>query len=384
MQTLAILASVDFQNLLLNNKERTIGGTSSVIKNILDYLDFKSIILLGVTNHRSELNKEILITPKITFIPVIYIPQKNIIPSRLHVFYKSTVINKYLKKHKVDVVYSHSMEMSYWLDNQFYIVEHMHGAVNAIKRSKYRILRTPLFIKLWEQIRKKALMKANSIIAIDEACFELASKYNNEKNIHLIRNFVDTKVYYRDDTQSEILAEIKNKKIVLFVGRIEEVKGLELFVDVVVELNKHQNDWIGVIVGKGTYEDKLKDYIQKQQINDTIIFPGPVYNQNELRRIYNQAEILLLTSYHEGIPMTILESLACGTPVLSSDVGGISKLATSDVMCFTIKERDASLFAHNIIEISAMPMHDNREFPYSSLILSNKINQILKNESKKV
>lgn len=384
MQTLAILASVDFQNLLLNNKERTIGGTSSVIKNILYYLDFNSIILLGITHHKSELNKEILITPKIKFIPVIYVPTKNYIPSRVHVFFNSRNINNFTKKYNVDVIYSHSMEMSYWVDNQFYIVEHMHGAVNAIKRSKYRILRTPLLVKLWEQIRKKALMKANSIIAIDEACFELASKYNDEKNIHLIRNFVDTKVYYRDTTQSEILAEIKNKKIVLFVGRIEEVKGLELFIDVVVELNKYQKDWIGVIIGKGTYEDTLKSYIQKRQINDTIIFPGPVYNQNELRRIYNQAEILLLTSHHEGIPMTILESLACGTPVLSSDVGGISKLATSEVMCFTIKERDASFFAHNIIEITAMPMHDNRKFPYSSLILSNKINQILKNEPKKI
>lgn len=380
MQTLAILASVDFQNLLLNNKERTIGGTSSVIKNMLDYLDFKSIILLGVTNHRSELNKEILITPKITFIPVIYIPQKNIIPSRLHVFYKSTVINKYFKKHKVDVVYSHSIEMSYWVAEKSFVVQHMHGAVNAIKRSKYSFLRIPILTNLWEKIRKKSIHKANQIIAIDEACFELASKYNNEKNIHLIRNFVDTKVYYKDDTQSEILVGIKTSKIVLFVGRIEEVKGLELFVDVVVELNKHQNDWIGVIIGKGTYEDKLKDYIQKQQINDTIIFPGPVYNQNELRRIYNQAEVLLLTSHHEGIPMTILESLACGTPVLSTDVGGISKLTTTDVHCYTLKSRDASHFAKRITEISALPKVKHDNFPYSSERASININKVLKNE----
>lgn len=380
MQTLAILASVDFQNLLLNNKERTIGGTSSVIKSILDYLDFKSIILFGVTHHRSELYKEILITPKIKFIPVIYVPSKDFIPSRFHVFFKSRNISHFIKKYKVDVIYSHSMEMSYWLNNKFYIVEHMHGAVNAIKRSKYKILRTPLLIKLWENIRKKVLMKANNIIAIDEACFELASKFNDVKNIHLIRNFVDTKVFFKDETKSEILTDISNKKIVLFVGRIEEVKGLELFIDVVVELNKYQKDWIGVIIGKGTYEDTLKRYIQKRQIKDTIIFPGPVYNQNELRKIYNQAEILLLTSYHEGIPMTILESLACGTPVLSTDVGGISKLTTSEVQCFTLKERDASLFAHNVIKITAMPRPDNREFPYSSLILSKRINQILKNE----
>ena len=64
MHKLAIIASVDFQNLLLNNKERIIGGTSSVIKNILYYLDFESIILFGVTHHKSDVNKEISISPK--------------------------------------------------------------------------------------------------------------------------------------------------------------------------------------------------------------------------------------------------------------------------------------------------------------------------------
>lgn len=382
MQTLAILASVDFQNLLLNNKERTIGGTSSVIKNIIDYLDFKLIILLGITHHKSELNKEILITPKIKFIPVIYVPSKNFIPGRFHVFFKSRKINRFTKKYKVNVVYSHSMEMSYWVVEKSFLVQHMHGAVNAIKRSKYRILRTPLLVKLWEQIRKKALMKANSIIAIDEACFELALKYNNEKNIHLIRNFVDTKVYFKDDNKSELLGPLKNKKIVLFVGRIEEVKGLELFIDVVAELNKQQKEWLGVIIGKGTYEDTLKSYVQKRKINDAIIFPGPVYNQNELRKIYNQAEILLLTSHHEGIPMTILECLACGTPVLSTDVGGISKLTTTDVHCYTLKNRNASHFANRVIEISALPKVKNDNFPYSSEQASINVNKILKNEAK--
>lgn len=380
MHKLAIIASVDFQNLLLNNKERIIGGTSSVIKNILYYLDFESIILFGVTHHKSDVNKEISISPKITFIPIIYTPSKNILPGRLHVFLKSRTINKYLKRYKIDVIYSHSMEMSFWLDNNFFIVEHMHGAVNAIKRSKYSFLRMPLLIKLWEFIRKKALMKASRIIAIDEDCFELASKYNNKKNIHLIRNFVDTKVYFKDETKSEILAGTKNAKIVLFVGRIEEVKGLELFVDTIAELRKNDSDWIGVIVGKGSYESTIKNYIKNKQMQDSIIFTGAIYNQHELRKIYNQAEILLLTSYHEGIPMTILESLACGTPVLSTDVGGIKNLSFNGILCFTIKERNARIFSEKIIEITALPKTNLEDFPYSSKILSKQINKILKND----
>jgi glycosyltransferase involved in cell wall biosynthesis len=147
-----------------------------------------------------------------------------------------------------------------------------------------------------------------------------------------------------------------------------------------LNLIKHQKDWIGVIVGKGTYEKTLKRYIQKRQVNDTIIFPGPVYNQNELRKIYNQAEILLLTSHHEGIPMTILESLACGTAVLSTDVGGISKLATEITHCHTLRGRDAKIFAQRILEISALPKIFYKNFPYSSELISLKLCKILKDE----
>lgn len=382
MQTLAIIASVDFQKLLLGNEERNIGGTASVIKNILNYLHFDLILLLGITNKKSELNTIIPISQKIIFIPIVYIPIRNIIPQRLHVFYKSRVINKFLKRYDIDVIYSHSMEMSFWLDKNLNTVEHMHGAVNAINLSKYDYLRIRLISNLWEFIRKKVLLKAKQIIAIDEACFELASKYNNQRNIHLIRNFVDTTVYFRDKNISGILSKNTKSKIVLFVGRIEEVKGLQLFVDAIAELRKHSNEWIGVVVGKGTYEETLRSYISYQQMDDAIVFTGPVYDQNELRKIYNQAEILLLTSYHEGIPMTILESLACGTPVLATDVGGISKLADGKMPCFIMKERNALLFANKIFEITASPKMEYQDFPYSSLSISKKINKILKNEER--
>ena len=379
MHKLAIIASVDFQNLLLNNKERSIGGTSSVINNILNYLDFESIILLGITNNKNDLFSEILISKKITFIPIIYIPTNSFFPSRFHVFFKSRIINKYLNKYKPDVVYSHCIEMSFWLDNNYFIVEHMHGAVNAIKRSKYPYLRVPLLINVWEYIRKKTLMKAKQIIAIDESCLELAIKNNHEKNIHLIRNFVDTDVYYRDNSISESLIAYQKRKIILFVGRIEEVKGLELFVDTIAELRKNDSDWTGVIVGKGSYESTIKNYIKNKQMQDSIVFTGAIYNQQELRKIYNQSRILLLTSYHEGIPMAILESLACGTPVLSTDVGGISNLSSNGIHCFTIKERNAKVFSEKIIEILALPEMNLDNFPYSSKVMSKQINKILKN-----
>ena len=78
--------------------------------------------------------------------------------------------------------------------------------------------------------------------------------------------------------------------------------------------------------------------------------------------------------------MTILESLACGTPVLSTDVGGIKNLSFNGILCFTIKERNARIFSEKIIEITALPKTNLEDFPYSSKILSKQINKILKND----
>jgi hypothetical protein len=124
MQILAILASVDFKNLLLNNKERTIGGAASVIKNILDYLNFKTIILLGVTHKKKHYTKRYPLHQTLNSSQLFLFQKIIFFPGRLYVFFKSKVISKYIKKYKVDVVYSHSMEMSYWIAEKSFLVQH--------------------------------------------------------------------------------------------------------------------------------------------------------------------------------------------------------------------------------------------------------------------
>jgi glycosyltransferase involved in cell wall biosynthesis len=258
------------------------------------------------------------------------------------------------------------------------ILYNMHGSTNALVKAKKRIFRTKLLREQWESIRRANIKKAKHIIAIDHLCMNLIRRHGMEDKAVLLPNFVDTSVFYKDTAGCSLVEHI-DKKILLFVGRIEEVKGLELFVDTLLEMNRRETGkWNGVIVGRGTYEPILKKYISDASAESLFYFTGPVFEQDKLRGIYNKASILMIPSFYEGIPMVILESLACGTPVISTDVGGVKDLIADGVLCHVNDRRDPSEFA-DLIEFALKKKDASTdEFRFSSLKASYLINNILR------
>jgi len=108
-----------------------------------------------------------------------------------------------------------------------------------------------------------------------------------------------------------------NKKV-LFVGRITQAKGVEH----IVAAARIMPDWDFTIVGDGPYLSELKESASGL---DNLNFTGAVANP-ELPKYYHEADLFILPSQREGMPVSIIESLACGTPVIATDVGQISEL----------------------------------------------------------
>jgi glycosyltransferase involved in cell wall biosynthesis len=376
MSNLAILCISDFEDWN-NQKSISIGGSSGVIKNILPYLNADRIFLMGVTSYKKNLYKEICLDERITILPLIYVPSNSKIPLRIRAFWGSTIINKILKKYEINSVYTHAEEMSFWIMPGYTIVYHMHGSTNALVKAKMRFFRNKIFQFLWEYVRNVNIRNSTKIITIDNLCYKLVEKQNNKEKALLIPNFVDTKVFYKSSEVCALLSHIKDK-ILVFVGRIEEVKGLELFVQTVIELNRRgQGKWKGVIVGKGSYESNIRKYITFNSVDDFFYFTGAIFDSNELRKIYNRANILMISSYFEGIPMAILESIACGTPVVSTDVGGIKEFVADGIMCLVEDRRYPSEFASLILSLSCKNVPEFYHFRFSAAEISYILNGIL-------
>jgi len=377
MMNLAILALSDFENW--NNQESlSMGGASGVIKSILHYLKADNIYMMGITSDKNNLYKKMHLTKNIYIVPIVFVPRESKIPVRFHAFYYSRNINSILRKFNIHSVYSHAEEILFWIKSGPSVLYHMHGSTNALVKAKNKFFRNKLFQYLWELIRKKNIHRATRIIAIDPLCYNVSKKQHAEGKTILLPNFVDTKIFYRDASPSKTLNHI-NEKILLFVGRLEEVKGLELFVDTLLGINKIEpGNWKGVFVGRGTYEPIIKKYINDKSSSDLFYFAGAVFDQDELRKIYNKVSILMISSYFEGIPMVILESLACGTPVISTSVGGVKDIIADNKMCFVNEKRDPTEFVDIIHSIIIKRSATTEEFKYSSSKASVLINKILR------
>jgi len=355
----------------------TIGGSSGVIKSILPYIEAEKIYLIGTTSKKEHLKTEIQFGRNIVIYPIVYVPKGSKIPERIRTFWCSRNINKVFKKYNIQTIYSHSEEMLFWAKSGYNILYHMHGANNALEKAKNKLFRNRIFQNFWSKVRKKNIKKADNIIVIDHLCFDVVKKYHKEDNAILIPNFVDTSIFFKDDKRSELLKDIQ-ENIILFVGRLEEVKGLKLFVDIVNSLDKKEKGkWKGVLVGHGSYQKNVEDYIIANSKQKLFLFTGPVLDQQQLRKIYSQSSVLIISSFFEGIPMVVLEALACATPVVSTDVGGIKKIISDENQCYIISDRDSSLFADKILQIQDKSQDLKEHFKFSVKEASVTINQLL-------
>tara|TARA_Y100000310_G_scaffold82715_1_gene79312 strand:- start:18541 stop:19716 length:1176 start_codon:yes stop_codon:yes gene_type:complete len=114
---------------------------------------------------------------------------------------------------------------------------------------------------------------------------------------------------------------IKNKKILLYVGRLVKVKGPDYFLEAMKELVKKRKGVHCYIIGDGRWEKKLKEYVKLNNLRDVVTFLGAKPLQT-IPDYINAADFLVLPSLAEGKPNAVGEAFACGVPVIASDIPG--------------------------------------------------------------
>jgi len=161
-----------------------------------------------------------------------------------------------------------------------------------------------------------AYQLADAIIVTSESDREyIARRYRvNPRKVYVIPNWVDTNLF------KPLPGVVKKRGRVVFVGRLEYQKNLFALIDAV-------RDIPGVklyVVGDGGLRKVLENRIKREAI-DNIVFLGVVPHV-ELPWELNKSEIFVLPSLWEGHPKTLIEAMACGLPVIGSNVEGIREL----------------------------------------------------------
>jgi glycosyltransferase involved in cell wall biosynthesis len=124
-------------------------------------------------------------------------------------------------------------------------------------------------------------------------------------------------------------------------GTRDPRKGFDLLLEALQKLSKNGNRFSVVIFGEETRELTLS-------LGSSAVFLGVVHDDLTLRLAYSAADVFLLPSRQDNLPNTGIESIACGTPVVSFDVGGIGDIVEHKVSGYLAKKFDTSDFARGV------------------------------------
>lgn len=146
----------------------------------------------------------------------------------------------------------------------------------------------------------------------------------NPHKIQVITNGYNPNVIMKlEQKESRIHLDIpQNKKILLFVGNIVEVKGLDVLFKAVIRVKNilRKKDVLIYVVGDGILFNYYIEYIKKNNIDDIVRFSGRVLHK-EVKYWMNACDIFCLPSYNEGYPNVLVEAAVCGKYCIASNVG---------------------------------------------------------------
>lgn len=323
--------------LIIHNKYQIPGGEDTVVKNEIDLLRDKGNQVFLYERNNSELNQMTRL-------------QKMLLPFTMIFSFKSyREIRKMIRDNHIEVVHVHNTLLlisfaAYYAAKKenCRLVQTLHnfrfvcangmlfrngkvceqclkkGYSNAIKHGCYRNSKAQtLMLVAMMNIHRiiGTFKKVDVFLALTDFNKKIVSKYIPADKIQVKPNAVANSKGKNND---------QPRQGYLYVGRLEKEKGIDILIDAFKELDGQVS-----IVGTGTEEARIKEYLSQNAIHN-IIMQGSKSHAEVLDAMSHAKALIFPTQWYEGMPMTIIESLSVGTPVIVSDIGNAAEMVTDD------------------------------------------------------
>jgi len=207
--------------------------------------------------------------------------------------------------------------------------------------------------RLRRRVIQQTLQQAHRIFAVSEHLARGAAALGlRRERIRVIPNGIDgsTFVSMDRDVARQQLGIPPQRRLLLCVGNLLAEKGQHVLIEALGRLRSFNGDAPHLTIigsnqwGRVDYTRQLEQRIRELGIGDSVSMIGS-QPQDRLATWYNAADLLVLPTFREGCPNVVREALACGTPVVASNVGGVPELITSDAVGLLVEAGDVAALA---------------------------------------
>ncbi len=201
----------------------------------------------------------------------------------------------------------------------------------------------PFQSRIGQKFIRSAINSSDTVIAVSQESARQLRNITDSTNISVITNAIDTSIFNDNSSESRQNADAVR---LLFVGAIGKLKGERDLIKALAILRECGKPDLKVsFLGYGA--ENLMSYCEELKVTDFIEFLGAV-SMNERIGFFQKADIFVLPTYAEAMPMSVIEAMAAGLPVISTTVGGIPELIEDGTDGFLVAPGDVNALAEKI------------------------------------
>ena len=235
------------------------------------------------------------------------------------------------------------------------------GYVGAKLKEKYRvpvivtahgydIYDLPFKDEEWREKIGYVLNAADFIITVSNSNLDCIKNLNVKTPVKVIPNgFRGDWFHSRDSNECRKTLNLPlDKKIILTIGSLAEIKGHKYLIDAMKEVVKQKKNTLCIIVGDGKLKNKLKKQIRKAGLENYVKLVGGKPH-NEIPIWMNACDAFVLPSLRESFGIVQIEAMACGKPVVATYNGGSEEIITSEDYGFLVEPANPEELAEKIL-----------------------------------
>lgn len=229
-------------------------------------------------------------------------------------------ISRYAHENNVDIIHCHGYKANILSG----LLPFKYGKIPYIS-TLHGWTSTKIFTRIWfyEWLDAVMIRRADRVVAVSQAMREnLRLKVLNINPVVIYNGIKNNEEYSIIETDSYLLKGLDNKKLKLIsIGRLSKEKGFNILLKTVHHIKTKWNDGVQLfIIGEGPEKDNLMKLAKECGISENVIFAGYMDNACKVLKYF---DVFVMSSLSEGMPITLLEAMRVGMPIVATAVGGI-------------------------------------------------------------